>query len=126
MTEQHVGRGAAEGLIFAAPHDGMVMPGGWLAATIVVARKAATIMVLFGFWLLAGLALGMILMAFLAIGTYQRGYEAGYVSRKFWRTELEARRTAFANAYDRGALAASPRVEVSLAAETPLRVAAAS
>jgi len=83
-------------------------------------------MVLFGFWLLAGLALGMILMAFLAIGTYQRGYEAGYVGRKFWRTELEARRKASAKAYDRGALAPSPRVEVSLATETPPRVAAAS
>lgn len=83
-------------------------------------------MMLFGFWLLAGLALGMILMAFLAIGTYERGYEAGYVRRKFWRTELEARRAAFANAYDRVTIAAPPRVAVSPAAETPPRVAAAS
>lgn len=87
-------------------------------------------MMIFGFWLLAGLALGMILMAFLAIGTYQRGYEAGCVQRRSWRTELEARRTAFANAYDRGTLAASPRVEIPVEipwmAETPPRVAAAS
>ncbi len=83
-------------------------------------------MMIFGFWLLAGLALGMILMAFLAIGTYQRGYEAGSVGRRTWRTELEARRTAFANAYDRGALAAPPRVQVSSTTETPSRVAVAS
>lgn len=84
-------------------------------------------MMLFGFWLLAGLALGMILMAFLAIGTYQRGYEAGYVSRKSWQAELEARRTAFANAHDRGARAASPRAVLPPpAAKAPPRVAAAS
>lgn len=83
-------------------------------------------MMVFGFWLLAGLALGMILMAFLAIGTYQRGYEAGSVGRRAWRTELEARRTAFVSAYDRGAFAASPLVEISSAEQTPPRVAAAS
>jgi len=102
------------------------MPGGRQAATMTAARKAATMM-LFGFWLLAGVALGLIVMAFLAIGTYQRGYEAGYVHRKTWRTELDARRTAFANVYDREmARAASPRIEASLAEVIPPRIAAAS
>ncbi len=47
-----------------------------------------------GFWLLAGVALGVILMAFLAIGTYERGYNEGYSLRRPWRTELGARRRA--------------------------------
>ena len=48
----------------------------------------------FSLWLLAGVAIGMILMAFLAIGTYQRGYDAGFLLRKPWRTELGLRREA--------------------------------
>jgi hypothetical protein len=58
-------------------------------------------MALFGFWLLAGVALGMILMGFLAIGTYQRGYEEGYFRRRPWRGELAARRQAVRNVYTR-------------------------
>ena len=48
-------------------------------------------MIEFGIWLLAGVAIGMILMAFLAVGTFQRGYEEGYRLRRPWRAELGAR-----------------------------------
>ena len=48
----------------------------------------------FSLALLAGVAIGMILMAFLAIGTYQRGYDAGFMLRKPWRAELLLRREA--------------------------------
>ncbi|MGH2379446.1 MAG: hypothetical protein ACRDGT_13375 [Candidatus Limnocylindria bacterium] len=66
-------------------------------------------MVIFGIWLVAGVAIGMILMAFLAIGTYKRGYEEGYGLRRPWRSELGARRLAVAGMYERNtALAASP------------------
>jgi len=91
-----------------------------------LARKAATMM-LFGFWLLAGVALGMILMAFLAIGTYQRGYEEGYFLRRPWRAELGARRQAFVNAHEREtAVGASSRIAASSPAEAMPRVAASS
>lgn len=63
----------------------------------------------FSLWLLAGVAIGMILMAFLAIGTYQRGYDAGFMLRKPWQTELEARRLAVGTAHGRTiALAITP------------------
>lgn len=55
----------------------------------------------FSFWLLAGVALGMVLMAFLAIGTYQRGYNEGYRLRRPWRSELGARRRALTDPYVR-------------------------
>ena len=51
-------------------------------------------MVVLGMWLLTGVAFGMILMAFLAIGTYQRGYDDGFFLRKPWRAELAARHHA--------------------------------
>ena len=51
-------------------------------------------MVVLGMWLLTGLVFGMILMAFLAIGTYQRGYDDGFFLRKPWRAEFAARRHA--------------------------------
>ena len=66
-----------------------------------------------GFWLLAGVALGMILMAFLAIGTYERGYSEGYFLRRPWRAELGARRRALTDPYARGtAVAASAHTPV--------------
>jgi hypothetical protein len=58
-------------------------------------------MVVFGMWLAAGVLIGMVLMAFLAIGTYQRGYEAGSLLRKPWQVELRARRDADIRAYAR-------------------------
>lgn len=79
----------------------------------------------FGFWLLSGLVIGMILMAFLAIGTYQRGYEEGYFLRKPWRAELGARRLALVNEYERHMSAgASSRMAASVAMEELPRVAA--
>ena len=58
-------------------------------------------MLVSGLWLLAGVALGMILMAFLAIGTYRRGYDDGFFRRKPWRAELRARREAHIGARER-------------------------
>jgi len=58
-------------------------------------------MVVLGMWLLTGVVFGMILMAFLAIGTYQRGYDAGFLLRKPWQVELRARRDADIRAYAR-------------------------
>ena len=51
-------------------------------------------MVVLGMWLLTGVVFGMILMAFLAIGTYQRGYNDGFFLRKPWRVEFSARHQA--------------------------------
>ena len=48
-------------------------------------------MVLFAIGLMAGLALGMIIVGFLAIGAYDRGYGEALERRKAWRTELVAR-----------------------------------
>ena len=48
-------------------------------------------MVLFAIGLMAGIALGMIIVGFLAIGAYQRGFADALERRKAWRTELVAR-----------------------------------
>jgi hypothetical protein len=48
-------------------------------------------MVLFAIGLMAGIALGMIIVGFLAIGAYDRGYGEALERRKAWRTELVAR-----------------------------------
>jgi hypothetical protein len=83
-------------------------------------------MVLFGFWILAGVALGMILMGFLAMGTYQRGFEEGYFRRKPWRGELAARRQAVRNVYARETALITPRLSpvASLTEAPPVAVAA--
>ncbi len=44
--------------------------------------------------LIVGLALGLIVIGFLAVAAYQRGYEEAIGKRKTWRAELVARRTA--------------------------------
>jgi hypothetical protein len=78
-----------------------------------------------GFWLLAGVALGMILMAFLAIGTYERGYSEGYFLRRPWRAELGARRRALTDPYVRKpAVAAPPRTVFPSPVAAPDRAAA--
>ena len=41
-----------------------------------------------------GLALGLIVIGFLAIAAYQKGYEEAIGKRRMWRAELVARRTA--------------------------------
>lgn len=41
-----------------------------------------------------GLALGLIIIGFLAVAAYQRGYEDAFGRRKQWRAELVARQAA--------------------------------
>lgn len=102
------------------------MPGRARAATMALARKVATMMI-FGFWLLAGVAIGMILMVFLAIGTYQRGYDEGYFRRRPWRSELAARRQALVNAYvRRAAVTASSSMSDPSPVVVPQRAAASN
>jgi hypothetical protein len=48
-------------------------------------------MLIFAIGLMAGIALGMIIVGFLAIGAYDRGYGDALERRKAWRTELVAR-----------------------------------
>jgi len=50
-------------------------------------RKRKTV-VLFAIGLMAGIALGMIIVGFLAIGAYDRGFTEALERRKAWRTEL--------------------------------------
>ena len=51
-------------------------------------------MVLFAIGLMAGVALGMVIVGFLAIGAYERGFSEALERRKAWRTELVARARA--------------------------------
>lgn len=76
-------------------------------------------MIEFGMWLLAGVVIGMITMAFLALGTYERGYVEGYRLRRPWRAELGARRRALATASRREIAAAA-----SLRLPAPVQVGA--
>ena len=46
---------------------------------------------MFAIGLMAGVAVGMIIVGFLAIGAYGRGYTDALERRKAWRTELVAR-----------------------------------
>jgi hypothetical protein len=41
-----------------------------------------------------GLAFGVIVIGFLAVAAYERGYDEAIGKRKQWRTELVARRVA--------------------------------
>jgi Tfp pilus assembly protein PilV len=51
-------------------------------------------MMVFALGLMLGLALGLIVIGFLAIAAYQRGYEDAFGRRKQWRAELVARQAA--------------------------------
>jgi len=51
-------------------------------------------MFVFVLGLMVGLALGLIVIGFLAIAAYQRGYDDAFGRRKQWRTELVARQAA--------------------------------
>lgn len=55
---------------------------------------ASQAMLDFGLGLMLGLALGMIIVGFLAVAAYQRGYEDAFGRRKHWRAELVARQAA--------------------------------
>lgn len=48
----------------------------------------------FGAGVMIGLALGLIVIGFLAIAAYQRGYDDAIGRRKEWRAELVARQAA--------------------------------
>ncbi len=48
-------------------------------------------MVLFLVGLLLGVAFGLIIVGFLALGAYERGFNEALERRKAWRTELVAR-----------------------------------
>ena len=41
-----------------------------------------------------GLSLGMIVIGFLAVAAYQKGFDEAVGKRRIWRAELVARRTA--------------------------------
>ncbi|MDP9265864.1 MAG: hypothetical protein M3O91_07095 [Chloroflexota bacterium] len=51
-------------------------------------------MLLFAFGLIAGVALGLIVIGFLAIAAYDRGFKDAMDRRKVWRAELVARQEA--------------------------------
>ena len=57
-------------------------------------------MLLFAIGLMAGVALGMIIVGFLAIGAYDRGYTDALERRKAWRGELIARQVVAARALE--------------------------
>jgi len=48
---------------------------------------------LFAAGLMAGIALGVLIVGFLAVGAYNRGYDDALFRRKDWRAELVARQT---------------------------------
>ncbi len=51
---------------------------------------------LFAAGLMAGIALGVLIVGFLALGAYNRGYDDALFRRKDWRAELVARQTVAA------------------------------
>jgi hypothetical protein len=60
-------------------------------------------MLIFGLGLMIGVALGIIVVGFLAVRSYEHGYDEAFERRKAWRGELMARQTAAIRAH-RGAL----------------------
>jgi hypothetical protein len=44
--------------------------------------------------LMIGVAFGVLVVGFLAVGSYERGFNEALQSRKAWRTELVARQAA--------------------------------
>jgi hypothetical protein len=48
----------------------------------------------FAMGLMLGIALGLIVIGFLAVAAYQRGYEDAFGRRRQWRAELVARQGA--------------------------------
>jgi hypothetical protein len=48
--------------------------------------------------LMVGLAVGLIVVGFLAIGSYNRGYDEALQRRRAWRAELVVRQTVAARA----------------------------
>lgn len=51
-------------------------------------------MLIFALGMMVGTALGIIVVGFLAVGSYNHGYDHALERRKAWRGELVARQTA--------------------------------
>lgn len=60
-------------------------------------------MLIFGLGLVLGVALGIIVVGFLAVRSYEHGYDEALQRRKAWRGELMARQAAAIRVH-RGAL----------------------
>jgi hypothetical protein len=60
-------------------------------------------MLIFGLGLMIGVALGIIVVGFLAVRSYEHGYDEALERRKAWRGELMARQAAAIRTH-RGAL----------------------
>src|SRR5438270_12303949 len=59
-------------------------------------------MVIFVLGLMVGVALGLVVVGFLAIRAYDRGYDEALERRKAWRGELQARRVVAARGHAAG------------------------
>ena len=51
-------------------------------------------MLIFALGIMAGVALGVLAVGFLAVGAYSKGFSDAQERRKAWRTELVARQAA--------------------------------
>lgn len=49
-------------------------------------------MLIFALGIMAGVALGVLVVGFLAVGAYNKGFSDAMERRKAWRTELVARK----------------------------------
>jgi len=49
-------------------------------------------MLIFALGIMAGVALGVLVVGFLAVGAYNKGFAEAMERRKAWRTELVARK----------------------------------
>jgi len=56
--------------------------------------RGRTDMLIFALGLMAGVALGVLVVGFLAVGAYNKGFGDAMERRKAWRTELVARQNA--------------------------------
>ena len=56
-------------------------------------------LIFFALGMMAGTALGIVVIGFLAVRAYDHGYDEALDRRKAWRGELMARRSAAARAY---------------------------
>lgn len=63
---------------------------------------------LFAAGLMAGIALGVLIVGFLAVGAYNRGHDDAFFRRKDWRAELVARQTVAARSMQSAARSMQP------------------
>jgi hypothetical protein len=61
-------------------------------------------MLIFGLGMVIGVALGIIVVGFLAVRSYEHGYDEALERRKAWRGELTARQAAAIRAHRGAAL----------------------